>query len=266
MTFPIHSHRIPHPTPSVDIPTPPATTEPQAPAPLQEGTEGSAPAAGERLISEDQTQAVQDADFNPLGFEMIEQIKEVGSKAKAALNQVASETFIYSAKRSAKAGHHENAIKILDKLLEQDPDNSEAVYLLGNNHRSLGDNEKALELYDQSIALNPENARAMTNKGYVLSEQGNHAEALELYTQAVEIMQANEDPYASLAMNNLGMAHQELGDIAEAGKHFAKAASAGSELARENLENLLEQYPDNALLQQHLESLKAIQQGEDHGI
>lgn len=53
-------------------------------------------------------------------------------------------------------GNTEEAIRLLDALLQKNPSSDEAWYLRGNAYRKQGDTRQALNNYLQALELNPE--------------------------------------------------------------------------------------------------------------
>lgn len=84
-----------------------------------------------------------------------------------------------------KRGKPEEALGYFDKILEANPQNSDAWNNKGVALFYLGRAEEALEAYDTSLALNPQGLEALRNKGFVLRALGNLDEALAIYQSLV---------------------------------------------------------------------------------
>ena len=70
------------------------------------------------------------------------------------------------------------AEKIYQKILENDPNNSEIFYLLGVLRFQLGDFIKAKFFLSKSVDLNSSNPAAFNNLGMIFKQQGEVAEAI----------------------------------------------------------------------------------------
>jgi len=164
---------------------------------------------------------------------------------KTQLNQSQIEEEIKKAVVLYHSGGFEDAKKIYEKILQEDPNNGDALHLLGvvnislKNYeqalvliskaislypyqasfhsnlgsvlKELGRNSEALESYDEAIRLNPKFAQAFMNRGVVLRSLGRYAEALTSYTNSI-----NLDPNDFKVFNNFGNALRDLGKFEEA--------------------------------------------------
>ena len=80
-----------------------------------------------------------------------------------------------------KRGKPEEALGYFDKILEANPQNSDAWNNKGVALFYLGRVEEALEAYDKALALNPQDLEALRNKGFVLRSLGKLDDALAVY-------------------------------------------------------------------------------------
>src|SRR3989344_3359120 len=64
-------------------------------------------------------------------------------------------------------GKFADAIKILDKIVEEDPNNVQAIYLRGQLYAQLGEFEEAIRNYDIALSLTPGNEDILKAKSYV---------------------------------------------------------------------------------------------------
>ena len=102
--------------------------------------------------------------------------------------------------------HVEEAIKVLKKVLDQQPDHALAWYVLGNIYHKLsrlGDAQASLEA---ALKINPNLSLARTNLAAILNEIGDFKGAVEEGQRAIKL-----DPKLYEARYNLGTAFQELG-------------------------------------------------------
>lgn len=128
----------------------------------------------------------------------------------------------------AEAGYRE--------VLEQDPEDRDALFNLGRVLRRSGRGEEALQVYRRVLALHPGSAEAQLRVGETLSALGRPQEAL----QVLEAVLASNPDYAP-AHNSLGMALREAGrlDEALAACQRAVALDPGLMLAHYNAGNFL---------------------------
>lgn len=78
-----------------------------------------------------------------------------------------------------------------------------------------------LEILDHQIQANPDNAQALSNRGYTLALLGRKEEARKDLKRAVEL---KDNPPMH---NRIGWAYFNLGDYAEALRHFEQSAKQG---------------------------------------
>jgi tetratricopeptide (TPR) repeat protein len=84
-------------------------------------------------------------------------------------------------KASAKvdAGKYDDAIEILDDLVDDNPKNADAWNLLGYSHRKLGEYDEALEYYTKALKLKPNHIGANEYMGELYLEMKNLPKAEE---------------------------------------------------------------------------------------
>lgn len=186
------------------------------------------------------------------------------------LTQNAIEHDIATAIRHHQTGHYKEAASGYRKALAIDPENIDALHLLGVLAHQTGDNdtarlfiEKALHLdstnpnifnnlgevyraqnrlknavhcYCQAIKLKADYFEAHNNLGNVLFQLGLREEAVESYRQAILL-----NPNYAEAHNNSGIALTALGSFNEAALEFQKALSIDPRYAEahNNFGNLL---------------------------
>jgi len=112
----------------------------------------------------------------------------------------------------------EEAIKYLDKILEQHPQNDQAYAIRANAFNQLASDTKnwnytieALKCADRAIQINPHNDIALFNKAWSLVDLGKPREALECANRALEA-----NPNNVYAWYNKAWAHYMLYEIEEA--------------------------------------------------
>ena len=109
-------------------------------------------------------------------------------------------------------------IEYLKKSIFLKPNNASAFSNLGNAFKELNHLDQALENYDKAIEINPKFADAYSNRGIILQEMRRFQEALESYNKAIEIK-----PDHSFAYNNRGIVLKDLNRLDEALSSYNKA-------------------------------------------
>ena len=98
------------------------------------------------------------------------------------------EMLLYAATLRAKAGDLEGAVKAVEELLEQAPDDDELLFNLGVVYGEADRSDEAVSHMRRALEVNPENASAMNYIGYTFAEQGVRLdEAEQLITRAIEL-------------------------------------------------------------------------------
>jgi predicted TPR repeat methyltransferase len=102
----------------------------------------------------------------------------------------------------------EEAEPLLQRVLDADPRQADALHYLGVLRHTQNRNDEAVELIRASLVELPDNSGAWNNLGNVLLLAGRVPEAVEPYEQALRL--AVNDQEAVLALNNLGSMHRRL--------------------------------------------------------
>ncbi|HMD53421.1 MAG TPA: tetratricopeptide repeat protein, partial [Phycisphaerae bacterium] len=110
-----------------------------------------------------------------------------------------------------QAGSLAEAEAIYRQVLARQPDNTDALHLLGMIAHQMGKNQDAQELITRAININPITAVYYNNLGNVFTALGKTNESLHAYRTAIEF----EPNYAD-AHNNLGGSLQTLGKFEDA--------------------------------------------------
>lgn len=110
----------------------------------------------------------------------------------------------------------EEAEPLLQRVLDADPRQADALHYLGVLRHTQNRNDEAVALIRRSLAELPDNSGAWNNLGNVLLLAGRVPEAVQPYEQALRL--AINDQEAVLALNNLGSMHRRLQrpDLSEA--------------------------------------------------
>ncbi|MBT3305175.1 MAG: tetratricopeptide repeat protein [Alphaproteobacteria bacterium] len=124
------------------------------------------------------------------------------------------------------SGDLSGAADIYQQIHTADPNNVDALHLLGVISHRLGELDLATELIAAALAIKPDFADAQCNLGVVFSDQGRYDEAADCYRRAIEINPDYADPH-----NNLGALHQKLGQLDAAAISYRKAIAINPDFA-----------------------------------
>lgn len=135
-----------------------------------------------------------------------------------------------------QAGQNEAAHDLLKKAIAVSPANADAHNMCGEACRALGQPDEAIRSYQEALRLNPEFAGAINNLGNVYMELGRHEAAAAEYARAIALA-----PGFAMSHDNLGLAMKALGRPEEALPHFERALSIAPDYpgAHNNLGNTL---------------------------
>ena len=125
-----------------------------------------------------------------------------------------------------QVGKNDIAVDLIKKALAIKPDFAEAHYNLGIAFKELGKLDEAVASYHNALTINPDYAEAHYNLGIAFSELGRLDEAVASFQEALAI----KPDYAE-AHNNLGMAFIELGRLDEAVASYHKAIAIKPDFA-----------------------------------
>jgi tetratricopeptide (TPR) repeat protein len=125
---------------------------------------------------------------------------------------------LQSAYQHYQAGDLNQAGNTFKKILKVEPDNIDALRMLGGICYQLGDFDNAIIYIKKEIEIAPSNAIAYNNLGLVLQAKGVLTEAINCFRKAVTLSPRVPDVYY-----NLGLACQNAGQIDEAIMNYQKA-------------------------------------------
>ena len=139
------------------------------------------------------------------------------------------------------AGRFAEAERLYVQVLEQQPDQFQALYLLGLLAHQRGDLPAAIARYQAALAVQPELVEAQVNLGVALQQQGKLAAAIGRYQMALRLQ-----PNHPTAQMNLGIALQQQGNWSAAAARFGKVLQQHPNLpdAHTNLAHLLKEQGD----------------------
>lgn len=119
-------------------------------------------------------------------------------------------------------GYLEQAAKIYDVVLAAEPQQPDALHLLGAVDAQRGRYEQAIERIRAAIAIAPREAQYWSNLGLALQGKGEIVEAEEAYQRSLEL-----DPESPDALNNLGNVYALQGRLEEALASYQAALVRG---------------------------------------
>lgn len=144
------------------------------------------------------------------------------------------------------AGRLSEAESLYQKVLKADPNQPDALHLLGVLAAQVGKKDIAADLITKAVNIQPENADAHSNLGNALKDLGKLYEAVDCYNKALAIRPDN-----AVAHANLGNTLKDLGKPEEALDSYRKALSIKPDYveAHFNLGNALKDLgrPDEAI-------------------
>ncbi|MHA1747032.1 MAG: tetratricopeptide repeat protein [Promethearchaeota archaeon] len=116
-----------------------------------------------------------------------------------------------------KKGDYSNGIIMLQKVIENEPNNPLFLTKLGYAYAMTGDNVQALKHLNASLLLDPNQSDAYLNLGLVNANMKNFDKAIENWHKAVEI-----EPDNLIAWRNLGHIYSDKGNLTEATKAYER--------------------------------------------
>jgi predicted O-linked N-acetylglucosamine transferase (SPINDLY family) len=133
-------------------------------------------------------------------------------------------------------GEYARAAELISNAVEINPSSAEALSNLGECYRRLGRSTEAESCHRKALRLRPESYEAHYNLGILLAAQGDLAQAREAFQQAVRIQ-----PRSAAAQCGLGNVLRRLGDAAAARARYEQAIALQPEFAdaHSNLAGLL---------------------------
>ena len=129
-----------------------------------------------------------------------------------------SQSDLKTAIQDHKAGRIAEAEAGYRAVLEADPNNADALHLLGLVAHQSGDNEAALRLISQAISVNGKSAVYQCNLGGVFRAMMKPEKAMEVLTEALRL-----DPDHADSRYNLGLVLSDLGKPQDAISEFQRA-------------------------------------------
>lgn len=139
---------------------------------------------------------------------------------------------------ASDTGNHESGAELILQALRINSDNPDYQNSLGNCLFALGMFEEAAAWYQQATALNPHSAQTWNNLGNALRKLDLLEDAEQAYKNAIDINPFYDDPY-----NNIGVLLKDSGRQEEALHYFQKALAINPAFgeAKSNLGSLLQE-------------------------
>lgn len=131
--------------------------------------------------------------------------------------------------------------QLLEKVTVLNPDFNGIYYKLGVliNQHFKGQKKAAARYFREAIRRDPKNADAHYQYAVIkLEHSGNYVKAIELFLQTLEL-----DPKHSKASFDLAVAFYELGDKANAAKHYARACELNPEFKTSTYDEIFHYEP-----------------------
>ncbi|MCK5295594.1 MAG: tetratricopeptide repeat protein, partial [Alphaproteobacteria bacterium] len=120
----------------------------------------------------------------------------------------------------------EEAEKICESLLNEEPENVIALHLLGLAAQSDENFEKSYKYFSSAASINPEYAPAQDSLGLFFKKAKEYDKACRHLEYAVKLQPENPD-----YIDNLGTVYHEIGRISDAEKCFRKAINLSNDRA-----------------------------------
>jgi tetratricopeptide (TPR) repeat protein len=136
----------------------------------------------------------------------------------ASFSMVSADELHREALLLRKQGMHDEALTLIEEVLELDPEDSVAWTRKGCFLRNTGRCEEAMVAVEQALKVNPECALAWRAKGALLRDAAQHQEGLDCYLRSLQL-----DPTDFLCWQNKGNALTALDRTEEATEAYAEA-------------------------------------------
>ncbi len=122
-------------------------------------------------------------------------------------------------------GQLEKAVECYRVILDDDPENAEALHLLGVCALQYGKFDQAIELIERALSFRPEAAAYYNNLAAAYHHKKNFSKSEEYYLKTIELQPNYVD-----AHNNLGNLYREINELSKARDQYIKALSFEPEL------------------------------------
>jgi predicted O-linked N-acetylglucosamine transferase (SPINDLY family) len=147
-------------------------------------------------------------------------------------------------------GKYEKAVQLISRAINSNPKQPAFYNNLGNALKAQGLFDKSIEAFQNALRIKPDFLDALYNLGNVLQETGNQAEAIEIYRQILD-----REPNSADVYNNLATALQEMDRLTEAADSLSKALAISPDFAEAH-NNLGSVLKDQGLLVEALQHFR----------
>jgi tetratricopeptide (TPR) repeat protein len=122
---------------------------------------------------------------------------------------------------------HDEAIELLTRAAEAEPESMVVYRLLGRTYAVKGDTDEAMKAYAKAIEINDLDAWSMNNLGLLHLDAQQVAEAVTWFTKAIDVR-----PSVPSFHNNLGMALEHAGQFRAAATAYSEALAVDPSYAK----------------------------------
>jgi len=154
-------------------------------------------------------------------------VRPEGERPPAAAVRRRTNSVLDEAVSLHQGGRLAEAALLYGKLLEQNPDDAEALHLLGVIELQGKNPQAALPLIERAIEINPKSAVYFSNRGAVLQDLRRSDDAIASYDRALEIK-----PNYADALYNRGLALQDVRRFADAVASYDRALAIKPDYAK----------------------------------
>ena len=127
----------------------------------------------------------------------------------SAWAQSQAQAEIRRASKLLQANDIEAAATILEALLEREPGQAEAWFLLGGIHHGRGQLDEAARAYEQATVLAPDSPAVWFNLGFARFSQGQLTEALDAYRRVTELRPGDPEAWFGVGTSLLNLRRAE---------------------------------------------------------
>lgn len=142
---------------------------------------------------------------------------------------------VMKALKLANSGSHDEALELLKKHLEKDPDNFQILYHMGFISKVKHDLENAEDFYLRALKANAQNAVVLCELGIVYQMKEDYSNAVSVLERSIQIK-----PDYTAAYNSLGITYRKTDDMEKALESFQRGIAISSQMEKEVLQRSLD--------------------------
>lgn len=102
-------------------------------------------------------------------------------------------------------GHYDDAEKLYQVVLREEPNHPDALHLLGLNYHKKGNNKRSIKLIRQAIRINSKEPMYFENLGLISQNDDDLVKAANYYKQAIKLNPKKAKPYSQLGLLQFDM-------------------------------------------------------------